>query len=133
MKVVARVENAREIERALRRVADVGPEGLPRAAREALEPLLDELRRATPVDTGALRDSSRIAVSTGRGLATASVGWSGRRGRVRRAQMLGVEFGSRGRPGQRVLSSLFDAERDGIERRLVRALRAETGAAWGDR
>ena len=128
MKIAARVD-AGEVQRALRRVAGVGS-GLPRIAREALEPVLDDLRRATPVDTGALRDSSRLEVSRRDG--AASVGWSSGR-RVRRAQMLAVEFGNRARPGRRVLSSLFDSERDAIERRFVGSLRRGIDSAWNGR
>lgn len=131
MKITARVD-ASAVERALRGVAGIGPDGVPRAVRAAIEPSLEELRRATPVDTGALRESVRAVVLQRGDLTTGTVGWSTRR-RVRAAQMLAVEFGNRHRPGRRVLSVLFEAERDSMERRVVRALGAEIAAAWGAR
>lgn len=126
MKFAGRVENVREVERALGRIADIGSEDVPDAVRAALEPMVGDLRRATPVDTGALRDSTRVAVLRRPRLAVGSVGWSGRR--VRRAQMLAVEFGARRRPGRRVLSGLFDAA--AMERRFVQALGGRIDDAW---
>ena len=130
--ISGRVEKARDVERLLLRLADeFGRKGRPlgRAARAALQPVLDDLRRATPAETGALRDSARLAVSVERGAASGRLGWSSRRGRIRRGQMLAVEFGNRTRRGRRVLSGVFERGQDAIERRFASALRAELDGA----
>ena len=123
--IVARIDS-RAVENALRRLE----RGLPLrgAVDAALEPLLGRLRRATPVDTGALRDSASIAVEARGSGAVGRIGWSGRRGKV-----LAVEFGSRGRSGQRVLSRLFDEERGAMARRFGDAAGAEAEAVWAGR
>lgn len=129
--ISGRVEKARDVERVLLRLADeFGRKGLlplRRAVRAALKPALEDLRRATPVETGALRESARLTVSVLRrgAVARGRVGWSSRGGKVRAAQMLGVEFGNRTRRPGRVLSGVFEREQDAIERRFSATLRAE--------
>lgn len=122
-----RVENARGIERVLGRLGDdLERRGALDAVLAALEPALADLRRNTPVDTGALRRSAAVTVARERGSVAALLGWSAN-GRVRRQQMVAVEFGGRGRRGRRALSRSFDEDR--AERDLARELGVEIDAA----
>lgn len=122
----ARVENLPAILRVLEEVADGVEPALSAGIRSALEPVLDSARRTTPVETGALRASTRIAVSAGRGQGRGTVGWT-RRGGVRGAQMIAVEYGGRGRRGRRTLFRAFDV--DQAERDFADSMRAGIDAA----
>jgi len=79
--------------------------------RRAARPALDYLRSRTPLSTLALRtrlhlaDSPRTRIKTYRrdGRIVAYVKWQrGRRTGIRWQQALAVEYGARGRPGQRI-------------------------------
>lgn len=107
-------------------MADFGRSGpsVRRAVRATLEPVLEELRANTPVETGALRRSARLEISVAGGVLSARVGWSGRK--VRRQQMLAVEFGTRTRPAGRVLSRAVESA--GIQAAIAAHLRRELDA-----
>lgn len=125
--IALRIENAREVEKVLERLARDFGGLLPlrSAAQAALEPALDDARATTPVRTGALRRSARLAVSVEQGQVVGRVGWSGRG--VRRQQMLAVEFGTAHQPARRVLSRAFEAAR--VDAAFERLLRREIDAA----
>ena len=101
-----------------------------KALRDTLTPLVDEVKAATPVRTGALRGSTKLAISTGKSrseyVAEATVGWRfprGKGGTPRVPQGRSIEFGNvRGQQGRKVILGVFDANTNRMNQQLSRNL-----------
>ena len=107
------------------------------AIRKALMPIFELIKRTTPVDTGRLRDSTKLAIrrpkanekkNPGIGknaVLIGLVGWFWRSGSPIGRQGLAVEFGTQHRPAKPVL-------RPALERnfsKIVTTFRTELGTA----
>lgn len=133
-----RVDGLREVERDLLRLAnDLGPRRartvLNRPLRTAIQPVMDQIRATTPVDTGGLQQS--IAVRVGgpsraelRGdtlnrndVAVARAGWFWRGGSLW-FQATNVEYGNSQRAPGNILRGALESNQNRILSNLARSL-----------
>ena len=119
LEIQAELENGPEIERVLVEIAkEYGARNallpLRQTIRVAMKPLVPQLQAASPVQTGALRNSVRLGVYSnrkGKPTAFGLVGWRTRRGhpQPRTGQFLGLEYGNEKIENPRqILERLFD-------------------------
>jgi hypothetical protein len=134
MTVDAKV-NSTHYEKALLELAkEYGPNNavnsLRQPIRDALTPVLQDVKAKTPVDSGRLRDSARLTVGrpqapkstpldvgrTTNAVIQGRVGYrvSGKKGKGLRARAIAQEFGTVSRPAQPVLLTSFKSKKSRI-------------------
>lgn len=133
-----KVTGLKELEKNLRALQkEYGGKAAPQAMRPAIKaaitPLKDSVIQDTPVDEGALRDSTAVKIGkptrkmqhgghyNNTTILVGRVGWFWS-GPSLWNQSLAVEFGTKEQPAQHVLEGVFDREAKGMANRFKSAL-----------